>query len=100
MVKISIILYLYKFFFLLPILVNKTIEQYNEILSFESSHPNSLTLNNGNILIVAQKGIYLYNQSNYNIMLLKNFLLIYISQMKLLQLKQHFYNCLKKMEDI
>ena len=65
MVKISIILYLFKSFLLVSFLVNKTQEQYNEILSFESSHPNSLTLNNGNILIVAQKGIFLYNQSNF-----------------------------------
>ena len=73
MVKISIFLYIYKFFFLLSFLVTKTQEQYNEIISFNSSHPNSLTLNNGNILIVAQKGIYLYNQLNYNINAIKEF---------------------------
>ena len=73
MVKISIFLYIYKFFFLLSFLVTKTQEQYNEIISFNSSHPNSLTLNNGNILIVAQKGIYLYNQSNYNISVIYEF---------------------------
>ena len=73
MVKISIILYFYKSFFLLSILVNKTQEQYNEIKSFESIYPNSLTLNNGNVLIVAQKGIYLYNQLNYNISVIKEF---------------------------
>jgi len=73
MVKISIILYLCKFFLLVIFLVNKTQEQYNEIISFESSYPNSLTLNNGNILIVAEKGIYLYNQLNYNITIIKEF---------------------------
>ena len=73
MAKISIILYLYKFFLLLSFFVNKTKEQNNEIISFESIYPNSLTLNNGNILIVAQKGIYLYNQLNYNISIIKKF---------------------------
>ena len=73
MVKISIILYLFKLFLLISFLVNKTQEQYNEIISFESSYPNCLTLNNGNILIVAQKGIYLYNQLNYNINVIKEF---------------------------
>ena len=73
MVEISIIFYLHKFFLLASFLVTNTQEQYNEILSFESSHPNSLTLNNGNILIVAQKGIYLYNQLNYNISVIKEF---------------------------
>jgi len=73
MVKISIILYLYNIFILVSFLVNKTQEQYNEIISFESSYPNSLTLNNGNILIVAEKGIYLYNQLNYNITIIKEF---------------------------
>ena len=73
MVKISIILYFYNFFFLLSILVNKTQEQYNEIISFDNIYPNSLTLNNGNVLIVAQKGIYLYNQLNYNITVIKEF---------------------------
>ena len=73
MVKIIIFLFLYKFFFLLSFLVAKTQEQYNEILSFNSSHPDSLTLNNGNILIVAQKGIYLYNQLNYSISIIKEF---------------------------
>ena len=73
MVKISIILYLFKLFLLISFLVNKTQEQYNEIISFESSYPNCLTLNNGNILIVAQKGIYLYNQLNYNLTVIKEF---------------------------
>jgi len=73
MVKISIIFYIFRFFLLISFLVNKTQEQYNEIISFESIYPNSLTLNNGNILIVAQKGIYLYNQSNYNITIIKEF---------------------------
>jgi len=73
MVKIIIFLFLYKFFFLLSFLVEKTQEQYNEILSFKSSHPDSLTLNNGNILIVAQKGIYLYSQLNYSISVIKEF---------------------------
>jgi len=73
MVKISIILYIYNIFILVSFLVNKTQEQYNEIISFESSYPNSLTLNNGNILIVAEKGIYLYNQLNYNITIIKEF---------------------------
>ena len=73
MVKISIIAILFKFFLLLLLLVNRTQEQYNEIISFDSSHPNSLTLNNGNTLIVAQKGIYLYNQLNYNISVIKEF---------------------------
>ena len=44
MAKISIILYFYKFLLLVSILVNNTQEQYNEILLFESSYPNSLTL--------------------------------------------------------
>jgi len=73
MVKISIIVYLYNFVILLSFLVTKTQEQYNEIISFESTYPNSLTLNNGNILIVAQKGIYLYNQLNHNITIIKEF---------------------------
>jgi hypothetical protein len=73
MVKISIILYLFKLFLFISFLVNKTQEQYNEIISFESSYPNCLTLNNGNILIVAQKGIYLYNQLKYNISVIKEF---------------------------
>jgi len=73
MVKISIILYLYNLFILVSFLVTKTQEQYNEIISFESSYPNSLTLNNGNILIIAEKGIYLYNQLNYNITIIKEF---------------------------
>ena len=58
MVKISIILYLFKLFLLISFLVNKTQEQYNEIISFDNIYPNSLTLNNGNVLIVAQKIIY------------------------------------------
>ena len=73
MVKIPKILYFFRFFLLISFLVNKAQEQYNEIISFESIYPNSLTLNNGNILIVAQKGIYLYNQSNYNITVIKEF---------------------------
>ena len=73
MVKITITLYLYKFFFMFSFLVTETNEQYKEIISFESSYPNSLTLNNGNILIVAEKGIYLYNQLNYNISVIKEF---------------------------
>ena len=73
MVKISIISYINKFFFLLSFLVTKTQEQYNEIISFDNIYPNSLTLNNGNVLIVAQKGIYLYNQLYYNITVIKEF---------------------------
>ena len=73
MVKTPIILYFYKFFLLASFLVYKTQEQYKEIISFESSYPNSLTLNNGNIIIVAQKGIYLYNQLNYNLTVIKEF---------------------------
>ena len=73
MLKIPKILYFFRFFLLISFLVNKAQEQYNEIISFESIYPNSLTLNNGNILIVAQKGIYLYNQSNYNITVIKEF---------------------------
>ena len=73
MAKISIIFYFYKFYLLVSFLVNKTQEQYNEILLFESSYPNSLTLNNGKILIVAQKGIYIYNQLYYNITVIKEF---------------------------
>ena len=73
MVTISINLCIFRFFLLISFLVNKTQEQYNEIISFESIYPKSLTLNNGNILIVAQKGIYLYNQLKYNISVIKEF---------------------------
>jgi len=77
MVKISIILYYYKFFLLVSFLANITQEQYHEILSFNSSYPNSLTLNNGNILIVGEKRIYLYNQLNYSLSIIKEFRFIY-----------------------
>ena len=48
---------------LLIIITHKTKEEYSQIMSFESEYPFSFNLNNGNILIIAQYGIYLFQQS-------------------------------------
>ena len=53
----------FKLFFLLLFLLFITIskEGLSEIISFDSKYPNSLTLNNGNILIVTEDGLFLYD---------------------------------------
>ena len=61
------------FFLLFLLLIRQTKQQFNEILSFDSIYPNSITLNNGNILIVAEKGIYLFDQYTNNINIIMNF---------------------------
>ena len=38
--------------------------EYNKIGTIESKYPNSFTLNNGNILIIAQNGVYLFTQND------------------------------------
>ena len=53
----------FKLFFLLLFLLFIAIskEGLSEIISFDSKYPNSLTLNNGNILIVTEDGLFLYD---------------------------------------
>ena len=41
--------------------------EYNKIGTFESKYPNSFTLNNDNILIIAQNGVYLFTQNDEQI---------------------------------
>ena len=75
MVKTLFIFNLYTIFylFLLIIIVNKTKEEYNKIKSFESAFPTSFNLNNGDILIIAKYGIYLFQQSHYSLKTILNF---------------------------
>ena len=62
------------FLFLLFLLkFGETNEQYNQFLSFDSMYPNSLTLNDGNILLITNQGIYLYEEANDNLKTIMNF---------------------------
>ena len=63
------------FFFLLLFLLLITIskEGLSEIISFDSKYPNSITLNNGNILIVAEDGLFLYDIILTKISIVLNF---------------------------
>ena len=58
---------------LLIIITHKTKEEYSQIMSFESEYPTSFNLNNGNILIIAQYGIYLFQQSQGSLKTILNF---------------------------
>ena len=48
-------------------------QKIKEMISFDSEYPNSITLNNGNILIAAENGIYLYDILDTNISQVLNF---------------------------
>ena len=65
----------FKCFFLLLFLLLITIskEGLSEIISFDSKYPNSITLNNGNILIVAEDGLFLYDIILTKISIVLNF---------------------------
>ena len=47
---------------ILIIMINKSQENYNQIIKFNSSFPIAFNLNNENILIISEKGIYIYDQ--------------------------------------
>ena len=55
------------FILLLFQLLFPTYQEVGEIFAFESQFPNSITLNNGNILISGKDGLYIYELSNLNI---------------------------------
>ena len=59
--------------FLLIFTLNQTKEEYSHILTFPSIYPSGFTLNNGNNLIAAQYGLYLYDQSSSQIKTILNF---------------------------
>ena len=61
------------YFFLLFLLVHLSQDNYTQILSLDSKYPISFNLNNGNIFIVAEKGIYLYEQQINNLNIIYNF---------------------------
>ena len=50
------------FSIILIIMINKSQENYNQIIKFNSSFPIAFNLNNENILIISEKGIYIYDQ--------------------------------------
>ena len=47
---------------ILIIMINKSQENYNQIIKLNSSFPIAFNLNNENILIISEKGIYIYDQ--------------------------------------
>ncbi len=59
--------------FLIIFILNKTKEEYNHILTFPSIYPSGFTLNNGNNLIAAKYGLFLYDQSSRQIKTILNF---------------------------
>ena len=63
----------YLFFSSLLLVVLPTKGQYDIILSIDSVKPTCLTLNDGNIFIVAEKGIYVYDHLNNNYNIIMNF---------------------------
>ena len=58
---------IFSIFLLFQILIHITKQSSIEIASIESQLPYSITLNNGNVLIAVEKGIYLYDISTGNI---------------------------------
>ena len=50
------------FSIILTLMINKSQENYTQILKFNSSFPVAFNLNNGNIFIISEKGIYIYDQ--------------------------------------
>ena len=67
--KIIIIFFLLLFL----ILINISKQGLSEIISFDSKYPNSITLNNGNILIVTENGLFLYDTKSTKISAVLNF---------------------------
>ena len=68
MTNLSIINLLKSISFLSMILIFRKCKlEYNKIGTIESKYPNSFTLNNGNILIIAQNGVYLFTKNDEQI---------------------------------
>lgn len=61
------------FLLLFQFLIHINCQLSKEIISFKSDYPYSITLNNGNILIAAQYGIYLYEILTTSIRQVLNF---------------------------
>lgn len=58
---------------LLIIIFRKCKGEYNFISDFDSNYPNSFTLNNDDIIIVAKRGLFLFTQNNNEINTILNF---------------------------
>ena len=69
----KIIFFIFFFLLLFLLLLSISKEGLSEIFSFDSKYPNSITLNNGNILIVAESGLFLYDIISTKFNLVLNF---------------------------
>jgi hypothetical protein len=75
MADLSILNFLKRINLLLLIIIFRNCkEEYNFIGDFDSTYPNSFTLNNDNIIIVAKRGLYLFTQNNNEINSILNFI--------------------------
>ena len=77
---------LFLLLFLLLISISK--QGLSEIISFDSKYPNSITLNNGNILIVTENGLFLYDIIDTKISIIFNFTTVSCTQSAFLQLSE------------